>query len=164
MSLVACGGSKPANDASGTPTAQDGTEPAKWDSSSTTNEPKKPAGATKLPDSAPKRKDSEYDKEQTDIVLARAAKQVKANCGEAKNEDGKAEGPWGKTKITVVLGHNGHTRSAQVGAPYEGKPVGRCMVQAFSNLTFPPWAGQDTTIEWDVEAVQPAAPAKPDKK
>ena len=162
MSLVACGGSKPASDPTNSP-PQDGTETAKWDSSSSPDT-KKPASTAKMPDTVANRKDSEYDKEQTEIVLVRAAKQVKANCGEAKNEDGKAEGPWGKTKITVVLGHNGHSRSASVGAPYEGKPVGRCMVQAFSNLTFPPWAGQDTTVEWDVEAVQTAAPAKPDKK
>ena len=35
-----------------------------------------------------------YDKEQTDVVLARAARQVKQNCGATKDENGVATGPW----------------------------------------------------------------------
>ena len=98
----------------------------------------------------------EYDKEQTEIVLTRAGRQVKNNCGAAKDEDGKAPGPWGKASVAVVLGHNGHSKGATVGPPYDGTPPGRCIVQAFSNLIFPPWSGPDTTVTWDIEVPQPA--------
>jgi hypothetical protein len=96
-----------------------------------------------------------YDKEATDVVLARAARQVHDNCGFAKDEDGKMGGPWGKTSVSVTLGHNGHTRSVTIGEPFEGKPTGKCAVKAFSNLTFPPWSGPDETIESPVEIPQP---------
>jgi hypothetical protein len=96
-----------------------------------------------------------YDKEATDVILARAARQVQANCGFAKNEDGKTGGPWGKTSVSITLGHNGHTRSVTVPEPFDGKPSGKCAVKAFSNLTFPPWSGPDETVEWPVEIPQP---------
>jgi hypothetical protein len=96
-----------------------------------------------------------YDKEETEIVLARAARQVKANCGFAKDEDGNAKGPWGKTAVTVNLGHNGHIRGVTIPAPFEGKPAGKCALQAFSNLTFPPWSGPDTSVDWPIEIAQP---------
>jgi hypothetical protein len=92
-----------------------------------------------------------YDKEETEIVLKRAARQVKDNCGAAKDENGKATGPFGKTSVSVTLGHNGHTRTVTIPAPFEGKPTGKCATQAFANLMFPPWSGPDVVVEWEVE-------------
>jgi hypothetical protein len=96
-----------------------------------------------------------YDKEATEVILNRAARQVQANCGHATNEDGKAAGPWGKTSVSITLGHNGHTRTVSVPEPFDGKPTGKCVLKAFGNLTFPPWSGPDTTVEWPVEIPQP---------
>src|SRR5262249_57955604 len=101
-----------------------------------------------------------YDKEGTEVVLKRAARQVKANCGHAKDESGKASGPWGKTNISVQLGHNGRGKGASVPAPFEGKPTGRCAVRAFSNVTFPPWAGLDSPVDWEVAVVEPGQQAE----
>ena len=47
---------------------------------------------------------------------------------------------------------------------YENKAAGRCIVNAFQGLIFPPWSGQDATIDWDIELVQPPPPEKPEKK
>ncbi len=165
-SWVGCGGGKPAKDANSeehaTPTDE---PPPKWDTSSeSADDARHPeikqnesSDAPPPPQSAPQkqRRSDEYDKEATETMLKRATRQVKANCGAAKNEDGKAVGPWGKVQITINLGHNGHSKEVTVPAPYDGQPVGRCIVQAFSNLTFPPWAGADTTANWEVELVQP---------
>jgi len=96
-----------------------------------------------------------YDKEQTDVVLARAARAVQANCGFAKGEDGRATGPWGKSTLSVTLGHNGHTKGVAIPEPFDGKPTGKCAVKAFEKLTFPPWSGPDETVEWPVEIPQP---------
>lgn len=104
-----------------------------------------------------------YDKEGTEVVLKRAARQVKDNCGHAKDDTGKAAGPWGKTKVSVKLGHNGHSKGATVGAPFDGKPTGKCAVAAFANLTFPPWSGPDEMVDWDVEIPQPGAAGNNEK-
>lgn len=121
--------------------------------------PPKPAQAD------PQRKSAnEYDKENTEVVLKRAARSVKESCGEAKDENGVASGPFGKVTIQVLLGRNGHSKGVTVPASHAEKPSGKCIVNAFSNLAFPPWAGQDTSVDWEVELVQPAAPAAPPKK
>jgi len=97
-----------------------------------------------------------YDKDAVNIELKRAARQVKANCGSATDDQGKATGPWGATKASVVLGRNGHVKQVTVPSPYDGKPVGDCVVDAFQRIQFPPYAGSsDVTIDWDIEITRP---------
>jgi hypothetical protein len=96
-----------------------------------------------------------YDRKTLEVALKRAARQVKANCGAATDENGAATGPRGKTTVTVKLGHNGHTKGGTVPAPFDGKSTGRCAVQAFSNLIYAPFGGGDTDVDWPVEVVKP---------
>jgi hypothetical protein len=172
LALCGCGSSKPAKDPAEVKTSDE--PPPKWDTSSESadlaSHPKFSGGKSSAPDTsnepsaappAPRspvqqeRKDSEYDKEATEVVLKRAARQVKDNCGAAKDEDGKAPGPWGKTTVSINLGHGGRSKGATVPPPYDSKPAGRCILQAFSNLTYPPWRGADANVDWEVELVQP---------
>jgi hypothetical protein len=105
---------------------------------------------------SPPQQKTAYDKDAVEIVLKRAATQVKSNCGAATDENGKANGPWGATKASVRLGRNGHVRGVDVPSPYGDKPVGTCIVHAFQNLIFPPYAAPaDVTVDWDVELVKP---------
>ena len=171
----ACGGpAEPASSASDAPATSAGNEtsataadPApKWDSTSSAATATPASGAsTAAGAGAPTtgmgtmpmaHRTDVYDKEATEIALKRAAIQVKKNCGQAKNSDGKAVGPWGTTQVQVTLGHNGHTKGATVSPPFEGTPGGKCVLQAFASLSFSPWDGPDTTIPWDVELVQPS--------
>jgi hypothetical protein len=100
--------------------------------------------------------DGSYDKEAVSAQLKRAAKQIKANCGSASDEEGKKAGPWGTTQASVTLGRNGHVKQVTIPAPYDGKPVGICVVRAFQRIQFPPYASSsDATVQWDVELVQP---------
>jgi len=97
-----------------------------------------------------------YDKDSVEIVLRRAANQVKANCGAATDDNGKASGPFGQTKVSVTLGRNGHVRDVTIPGPYDGKPVGSCAIKAFQNLIYPPYAApMDSVVDWDVEIVKP---------
>lgn len=116
-------------------------------------------GAGKVNEQGGRRHD-QYDKEGTEVSLKRAARQVKDNCGQAKDENGKAIGPWGKVTVQVNLGANGHTKGTTVPSPYQGKPVGTCIERSFMNLSFPPWQGSDTMVDWDVELVEPGKEAK----
>lgn len=169
LAFIACGGSsKPAED----PSTASAEEAPKWDDSSESadrarhphfasnassddEDGSKPAAAPPPPSSpAKQRRADEYDREATEMVIRRAARQVKENCGAATDEDGKASGPWGKALVTVNLGHNGRSKGATISAPFEGKPTGRCALQAFANLMYPPWAGADTSVEWEVEIPQ----------
>jgi hypothetical protein len=153
---VACGEPKTAKD------VHDWPEPPPPSAESTdtpnTSSPSSPAPTSHASvDSPPPPSSSgvSYDKEAVEVVLKRAARQVKANCGAATDEDGKATGPWGKVTVNVKLGHNGHSQGATV-ASMDGKPVGKCVAQAFASMQYPPFAGPDTTIDWEVEVVKPA--------
>jgi hypothetical protein len=106
------------------------------------------------------RRNDQYDKEHTEVVIKRAARQVKENCGQAKDDTGKATGPWGKVTLQIQLGAAGRSKGVTVPAPYQGKAVGNCIEKAFSNLTYPPWGGADTEVSWEVELVSPAEPPK----
>jgi hypothetical protein len=155
IGMVACGGAakREASDPSEAQGIDDDTP--KWEGAGPREEPTtKRKGA--IVNERDDRRSDEYDKEATEVVLKRAARQVKDNCGSAKDENGKATGPWGKATIQIELGHNGRSKNVMVPPPYDGKPTGRCVDKAFSNLTFPPWAGTDTTVEWEVEIPEPA--------
>ena len=52
---------------------------------------------------APRQRTDQYDKDATEIVIKRAARQVKDNCGAAKGDDGKATGP-GPRHARLVVG------------------------------------------------------------
>jgi hypothetical protein len=165
--LLACGGSKEkAKDPTDTPPSSNDEIP-KWEGAtnptpSSDPPPKASGGGTGggAVNEAPSKRSDQYDKEATEIVLKRAARQVKENCGRATDDNGKPVGPWGKTTIQVQLGHNGHSKGTTVPSPYQGKPTGNCVERAFTNLTFPPWAGQDAQVDWEVELIDPTKDAK----
>ena len=97
-----------------------------------------------------------YDKEAVDLVMKKAAAQVKGNCGATTDENGKALGPWGKLKVSITLARNGRVKEVAVPAPYTDKPVGKCIGLAFRNLVYPPYgAPSDVILEWEVELVPP---------
>jgi hypothetical protein len=120
----------------------------------------KSSGGARPVNEAPAKRTDVYDKEATDVPLKRAARQVKDNCGQAKDDTGKATGPWGKVTIQLMLGHNGHSKEVTIPPPYADKAVGRCIEKAFTNLTFPPWAGADTQVSQEVELVEPGKEKK----
>lgn len=154
--LAACGGQRAeSKDPTAESTATPKEEAPKWEGATAPETTKKPPGARV--NEAPTRRTDQYDKEGTEVVLKRSARMVKDNCGQAKDENGKATGPWGKVTIQVMLAPNGHSKGVTVPAPYQGKPVGNCIEKAFANLSFPPWSGSDTQVDWEVELVDPNA-------
>jgi hypothetical protein len=100
---------------------------------------------------------AKFDKDLTYDLLKRAARQIKANCGSSTDDNGKAMGPWGGTKVSITLGRNGHVTKVDVPSPYDGKPVGKCAQNTFLGIQFPPYSGDsDKVVEWEVEFVPPA--------
>ena len=115
-----------------------------------------PAGAAPSSDSASSSGKVPYDRDSVEVELKRGVRQVKANCGAATDDDGQAKGPWGRTKASITLGRNGHIKQVTVPAPFDGTPVGLCVVHAFDKIQFPPYANPtDVTVDWDIDIVQP---------
>ena len=102
----------------------------------------------------------QYDKEATEVVIKRAARQVKENCGARRATTARRPARGARPRSRSSSEKNGHSKGVTVPAPYQGKPVGNCVEKAFTNLTFPPWGGSDTEVSWEVELVNPAEPAR----
>jgi len=152
---LACG--KPAEDASKESHNTDGDNGGTPDAPPTATATSTPKPTPTVEDTTPK---VPYDKEAVEMSLNRATRQVKDNCGAVKDDQGKVNGPWGKTTVTVQLGHNGHSKGTTLKAPFDGTGVGRCVNNAFTNLIYPPFGGSDTTIDWEVEISHPDNVAK----
>lgn len=111
---------------------------------------------SEAPAAAPSGPSTPYQKDAVEVELKRAARQVKANCGSATDENGTAAGPWGKTTASVTLGRNGHIKDVTLPSPYGGTPDGDCAINAFKKIQFPPYASSsDVVVQWDVEFVKP---------
>jgi hypothetical protein len=107
-------------------------------------------------DSSSRGSGTPYDKDAVEAQLKRGARSVKAACGAATDDEGQANGPWGKTTAKITLGRNGHVKDVTLPSPYEGTPVGLCVVHAFDKIQFPPYAApSDVSVDWDVELVKP---------
>ena len=165
LALAGCGGKpKQVGEYPAENENKSGEETPKWEGAAppppplSAEEKAKPKGGG-VNEAATRRTD-QYDKEATETVIKRAARQVKENCGHAKDDNGKAVGPWGKATLQIQLGASGRSKGVTVPAPYQGKPVGNCVEKAFANLTYPPWGGADAEVSWEVEIVNPAEPAK----
>ena len=158
LALAACGGSdKPADDATSANT-NSGPCPPSMDKVGGECVPKSGSqtSSTSGGDTSGTPKTA-YDKDSVEVVLKRAAAQVKSNCGAATDDSGKPSGPWGQTKVSVTLGRNGHVQDVTIPEPYNDKPTGHCATLAFQGLIFPPYAAPaDVTVEWDVDIVKPA--------
>jgi hypothetical protein len=177
VALAACGGGKGADSPGTCPdgTVLKGSDCVPADSAGDTS-----SSSTSSSDSAPKKRAAKssdddssaaggggdstasagsgapYDKDEVEAKMRRSAKQIKANCGSATDDDGKASGPWGTVHATIVLGRNGHVKDVTVPDPYNGKPVGACVARQLQKLIYPPYAGSsDSSIEWDFELVKP---------
>lgn len=176
--VVACGGGKPADSPQGGDDCPPGTSKQGGDcvapdnesgpgtgSSGSSGGEASTGGAGGGGGAAPAEPKTPYDKDNVEMVLKRAAVQVKGNCGAATDTEGKATGPWGTVSVQLTLGRNGHMRGVDVPEPYGDKPVGRCIKLAFQNLVFPPYAApQDSVVPWDVELVEPASKGPDVKK
>jgi hypothetical protein len=115
-----------------------------------------PSSSDSAPSSASASGQTPYDKDAVEAQLKRGARSVKAACGAATDDEGQANGPWGKTTAKITLGRNGHVKGVTLPSPYEGTPVGVCVLHAFDKIQFPPYAGSsDVSVDWDVELVKP---------
>jgi hypothetical protein len=171
LSLAACGGGakqadSPGNCPEGTvligsncvPESSAGSGPDDSSSSSSTHHSSSSSSTSSdsTSSSAPSGPKAPYDKDSVEIELKRAARQVKANCGSATDDNGSAPGPWGKTTASVTLGRNGHVKEVSLPSPYDSAPDGLCAVNAFKKIQFPPYASSsDVVLDWEIELVKP---------
>jgi len=90
-----------------------------------------------------------FDKKQAKMELQRATRSAESCPGVVAEQETK-EHPRGDTKVTITFQEDGTVRQAQIPSPFDGTPVGDCVLRAFKAVIVPPYVGGDQIVDWDV--------------
>src|SRR5882724_9031387 len=83
-----------------------------------------------------------FDEAQAKILLSRAT----TNARTCVDVVGKNQ-PHGEANVTVTFsGSAGKSTKATVGAPFDGTPMGKCLVRAFVNIVIAPFEAPDVEM------------------
>jgi hypothetical protein len=115
---------------------------AKWSGA-----PSKPADPNE-----PEAKKGQFDQEQANVVMARAAKKAHECTEVAAKGDYQSE-----AEVTVVFSGIGRSTKATLGGELDQKQVGQCVIRAFVGIIIPPFEGPDMEMKYAVDL-------KPDAK
>jgi hypothetical protein len=91
-------------------------------------------------------KKRKWDDNQADLELRRAARSAES-CPESVTE--KAE--KGRAAVTLIFANDGHVKEATIGAPYEEKAVGKCVLRAMKAVIVPAYEGAEKTVQYEID-------------
>jgi hypothetical protein len=100
--------------------------------------------------------ESKFDEESANYELKRAA----LNATDCPNTFEKAQlGAYapGNATVNVVFENNGSVKDVNVSSPYDGTPVGDCIIRAMGTVKVEPFKGPEVPKSWELEL----GPAKP---
>ena len=94
-------------------------------------------------------KKREFDKKQVDMELKRATRSAES-CPGVVAEMEKKEHPRGETKASVYFQEDGTVRQVSIPSPFDGTPIGDCVVRAYKAVIVPPYTGGEQIVDVDV--------------
>lgn len=110
-------------------------------------------------------KKREFDRKQVDLELKRATRSAESCPGVVAEEEKKGEHPRGDTKVSITFQEDGTVRQVAIPSPFDGKPIGDCVIRAYKAVIVPPYTGGEQIVDWDVSLKdQPKATADKKKK
>ena len=104
-------------------------------------------------------KKREFDKKQTDMELKRATRSAESCPGVVAEQETK-DHPRGDTRVTVTFQEDGTVRQVSIPSPFDGTPLGDCVLRAYKSVIVPPYTGGDQIIDWDLSLKDDPAAAK----
>jgi hypothetical protein len=110
-------------------------------------------------------KKREFDHKQVDLELKRATRSAESCPGVVAEQETK-EHPRGDTRVSITFQEDGTVRQISIPSPFDGTPIGECVVRAYKAVIVPPYTGGDQIVDWDVSLKDEpkAAGAKGKKK
>ncbi len=82
-----------------------------------------------------------FDEAQGKVVLNRAANSARTCVNVVSSNQ-----PHGVATVTVTFSGSGKSTKATIGAPFDGKPIGNCVIRAFVNIVIKPFEGPDVQM------------------
>ena len=110
--------------------------------------------------------ESRFDKETAEHAFKVAALSAQ-DCPNTFEKDQLGDYQPGTATVSVVFENNGSVKDVAVSSPYQGTPVGDCVVRAMTPIHVEPFKGAEVPMTWEVvleEPKKPEAAKKPDAK
>ncbi|HVU00907.1 MAG TPA: hypothetical protein VHE30_04115 [Polyangiaceae bacterium] len=105
-----------------------------------------PSAYAEETDSEKKRK---FDEKQMKLEMARATRSAES-CPGVVAEMEKKDHPRGDTRASVTFQEDGTVRQVSIPSPFDGTPVGDCVIRAYKSVIVPPYTGGDQIVDWDL--------------
>jgi hypothetical protein len=109
-------------------------------------EEKKQKGAYDEPETTEDEKRREWDEKQATLELKRAARSAET-CPESVTE----KAPKGRATVTLTFATDGRVKDSKISSEYAENAVGTCVLRAMSNVIVPAYAGEEHTVEWEID-------------
>ena len=103
-----------------------------------------------------------FDKKHVKMELQRATRSAESCPGVVSEQEKKDAKPRGETRVTVTFQEDGTVKSVVIPSPFDGTPVGDCVLRAYKPVLVPPFTGGDQIVDWDVTLKD--APPEPGAK
>jgi len=91
-------------------------------------------------------KRAKFDERQSELELIRAARSAKSCLGVVT-----VDGPRGTAKVTLTFAVDGNVKASDINSPFKDTPLGKCILNAMTNVIVPPFSGADHTLEWEID-------------
>jgi cell division protein FtsN len=95
-------------------------------------------------------KKREFDRKQTKMELQRATRSAETCPGVVAEQEKKGEHPRGETKVSISFQEDGTVRQVSIPSPFDGTPLGECVIRAYKAVIVPPYVGGEQIVDWDV--------------
>jgi hypothetical protein len=92
----------------------------------------------------------EFDRKQVDLELKRATRSAESCPGVVAEEEKKGEHPRGDTRVSITFKEDGTVGQVVIPSPFDGTPIGECVIRAYKAVIVPPYKGGDQIVDWDV--------------
>jgi hypothetical protein len=128
---------------------------------------KKAKGGDDLTDSGDEtdsEKKREFDKKQVNMELQRATRSAESCPGVVAGVETKDKRPRGDTRVTITFEEDGTVHSVSIPEPFDGTPVGDCVLRAYKAVIVPPYTGGEQIVDWDLSLKDAPADATASKK
>jgi hypothetical protein len=94
-------------------------------------------------------KKREFDRKQVELELKRATRSAES-CPGVVAEMEKKDHPRGETKASITFQEDGTVKSVSIPSPFDGTPIGDCVIRAYKSVIVPPYTGGEQIVDWDV--------------
>jgi hypothetical protein len=95
-------------------------------------------------------KKKEFDRKQVELELKRATRSAESCPGVVAEEEKKGEHPRGDTRVSITFKEDGTVGQVVIPSPFDGTPIGECVIRAYKAVIVPPYKGGDQIVDWDV--------------